>query len=95
MCWKVGIPVRHALTRARWIPSQTSLPRARRLANPRGAYLVRRGYRPRAGTAGLPPSVILLDDVLTTGATASECARVLKAAGVRTVAVLAAARSEG
>ncbi len=92
---RAGIQVRRVLRRARWIPSQTSLPRAQRLRNPAGAYRVRFTYRPRRGRpqGSVPPSVLLLDDVLTTGATASECARALKEAGARSVGVIAAARS--
>jgi competence protein ComFC len=37
--------------------------------------------------------VLLIDDVISTGATVSQCARVLKQAGTRTVSVLALARS--
>jgi ComF family protein len=44
-------------------------------------------------TAPAPPSVLLIDDVLTTGITVSECARVLREAGARRVDVLTAARA--
>jgi adenine/guanine phosphoribosyltransferase-like PRPP-binding protein len=45
---------------------------------------------------GRPPArVILIDDVLTSGATAAECARVLHQGGAREVGVLCAARSLG
>jgi predicted amidophosphoribosyltransferase len=92
---RARLEVRSVLRRAKWIPSQTSLPRARRLGNPSGAYRVRFGYRPRRGrpAAPVPPAILLLDDVLTTGATVSECARALKEAGARSVLVIAAARS--
>jgi predicted amidophosphoribosyltransferase len=39
-------------------------------------------------------SVLLVDDILTTGSTASECARILKTAGARKVTVLVAAMTE-
>ena len=38
--------------------------------------------------------ILLVDDVLTTGATASACARVLKRAGARQVTLLAVARTD-
>jgi predicted amidophosphoribosyltransferase len=42
-----------------------------------------------------PPVVVLIDDVLTSGVTAAECASVLRRAGAREVGVLTAARSLG
>jgi len=80
-----GAPIAHgALARTRDTPSQTGLGRAARRANVRGAFRARR-------LDGA--SVWLVDDVVTTGATLEECARVLRAAGARKVAALCAART--
>lgn len=61
---------------------------AGRKANVLGAYRLRSG----ADVSG--KRILLLDDILTTGATAGECARVLKTAGAKEVhcAAMAAAR---
>ena len=66
--------------------SQTALDSAARLANVRGAFRLRRPER----VAGR--HVILVDDVLTTGATVSACVRALEAGGPRIVGVVAVAR---
>lgn len=84
---RLGIPSRHALRRTRATPSQTDLPASRRHANVRDAFALRR----RAGVADR--TIVLVDDVSTTGATLEACARVLLAAGAREVRALTAARA--
>jgi predicted amidophosphoribosyltransferase len=80
----LGLPYRHTLlAKVRHTEPQALLPRAKRMRNPLGAYAARE----------LPPeTVLLVDDVLTTGATAGECARVLKRAGAGQVYVAVIAR---
>lgn len=75
-----------ALRRTRDTPPQVSLDRAGRAANVAGAFIA----DPRR-VAGR--NILLVDDVLTTGATAEECARVLKKAGASRVDVLTVARA--
>jgi len=74
------------LARVRATASQTSRDRAQRTRNVRDAFGVRRPAR----VAGR--RILLVDDVMTTGATADECARVLRAAGARRIDVLTLAR---
>jgi ComF family protein len=75
-----------ALVRRVDTPSQTGLSAAARRANVANAFAVRRP----AQIAGRV--VVLVDDVLTTGATARSCARVLLQAGAQEVRLLTAAR---
>lgn len=78
-----------ALVRRRNTSPHSRLPPSRRFANIRGAFAVRSGYDLRGAR------VLLVDDVLTTGATASEAARQLKRAGVVAVAAAVLARAPG
>lgn len=73
------------------IQPQSLLSRAKRLKNPKGAFSVIMSDRKL-----LPGRVFIVDDVMTTGATINECARVLLSAGVKEVygAVLARTKSE-
>lgn len=82
----LGLPVADALRRVRATPSQTDLPAAKRHANVRGAFAARR----RVPVSGR--TVVLVDDVSTTGATLDACARVLLDAGALEVRALTAAR---
>jgi ComF family protein len=83
----LGVPVVLALRRTRPTPTQTSLPAARRHANVRNAFAIT-----SAGRRLRDRIVVVVDDVSTTGATLDACARTLKAAGVREVRAITAAR---
>jgi ComF family protein len=75
-----------ALIRTRPTPSQGRLSRSARARNVQGAFRVRR----REEVNGR--RILLVDDVLTTGATASACATTLLRAGAQAVDVLTLAR---
>ena len=79
-------PMLLALRRVRATASQTDLPAARRHANVRDAFALRR----RRDVRGL--RIVIIDDVCTTGATLEACARVLREAGAGEVSALTAAR---
>jgi len=76
-----------SLIRTRDTASQTGLTRHQRRANLRGAFAV----SDRAKVRGR--SVLVVDDVMTTGTTAGECARVLRRAGAEQVFVATVARA--
>jgi predicted amidophosphoribosyltransferase len=86
-------PVARALRHTRLVADQVGLDRQSRAANLAGAMAVRRTAR--AVLAARP--VLLVDDLLTTGATLAEGARALRSAGAEVVAaaVLAAALPQG
>ena len=88
-----GIPAANVLERSRATDSQASLDREERLRNLRGAFRIR---TPRPWQRGIPLAgrrILLVDDVFTTGATTSECARVLRREGeAEKVVVITVAR---
>lgn len=88
---ELRLPVWRVLRRTRHGPPQAGLPAARRHGNVRLAFAVRRW--PPARHTLRNASVLLVDDVMTTGATAGACAKVLLDAGVRNVRVLTVARA--
>lgn len=84
-----GVPVVHGgLKRVRATPQQVGLSKAERADNVQGVFRVP-GER-KAGITGL--RIVLIDDVLTSGATVDACARTLLRAGAAHVDVLVFAR---
>jgi len=77
------------LLRIRHTPSQRGLPRSERLANLRGAFAV----EPLRAQALRGRSVLLVDDVMTTGASLFTAAQVLQEAGAAEVSALVFART--
>jgi competence protein ComFC len=86
-----GLPMLDAMTRVRPTTAQASLSRRQRMENLRGAFGMKRHVLKKGALQGR--AVLLVDDVLTTGSTTSECARVLrKEAGAEKVVVITVAR---
>jgi predicted amidophosphoribosyltransferase len=88
---ELGLPYGSLLVRERATIAQFDLDRPRRATNVEGAFAV-------SPTAALPPTglrdrwVLLVDDVVTTGATLAACAVALEAAGALAVSAITVAR---
>jgi ComF family protein len=94
----LGRPVWHVLRRVRHGSPQAGLAGGARRANVHGAFALAPWWRSARALRFRPPRlrnavVVLIDDVMTTGATLDACSRVLVDAGVRRVAALTVARS--
>ncbi|MDD5428830.1 MAG: ComF family protein [Candidatus Omnitrophica bacterium] len=80
------IPIVKPLEKSARTKRQNELPRAERLTNLTGVFKV----RDKGSLNG--SSILLVDDVMTTGATLSECAKALKEAGAKEVRCITLAR---
>jgi len=88
-----GIPAARALARVRETDTQASLDRDERLKNLRGAFALQNPGFLEEKIRLQGRRILLVDDVFTTGATTSECARVLrKEGGAEKVVVITVAR---
>ncbi len=76
----------HALKKVKDTPAQAGLNRKERILNLKGAFI--------CGDCVSGKTVLLVDDVITTGATARECSKALVAAGAREVYIAALARTK-
>jgi ComF family protein len=84
-------PVENALRRVRNTVAQAGLTSAKRRLNVSGAFQAKKRA---AADAINGRRVLLIDDVMTTGATAASCARALQRAGARQVTLLTLARAD-
>lgn len=83
-----GVPTDpFVLTRVKATPSQVGLSEAERRSNMSGAFALHRGAESRVADR----RIVIVDDVLTTGATLGACARVLRRSGAARIDVLSLA----
>ena len=89
LCQRSGLPLLNGLERVSPTRSQARLRATDRAVNVRGSFIVRRGFHDHIEGRQL----LLVDDVVTTGWTASECVRTLMSNGAAEVAVLCLGRT--
>lgn len=82
-----GIPLSDTLKKTRRTENQNELSRSRRLLNLNGAFEIKKNTGSLAGL-----KILLVDDVMTTGATLNECAKTLSEAGAREIICFTLAR---
>ncbi len=83
---RTGVPVSDCLERTRYTTTQTRYDRHERMENLRNAFKLRHSADVRG------QHLVLVDDVLTTGSTLDECARMLMKAGAASVRAITVAR---
>ncbi|NNE00842.1 MAG: ComF family protein [Pirellulaceae bacterium] len=87
------VPVRALLRTTRGIKKQAWLNEQQRRENVRGAFAAKKSYACLRTSRLAKSHILLVDDVLTTGATSNEIARVLRQAGAHQVTLAVVARA--
>ena len=88
---RLGLPLLNTLTRVSQAKDSPNLTREERFASIKGSFKVSDNLK---AVALKDKNVLLVDDVLTTGATASECAWLLKRSGAKKVTIAVLCRTE-
>jgi len=84
-----GLPVyKNVLKRNKYTPPQAKMRREERIKNLLGAFTVKNSTKIKNA------AVAIVDDVVTTGSTVNECARILRSAGAKKVIVISITRIE-
>lgn len=86
----IGLPMIAALRRKRDTGTQTRLTRKQRMKNLQGSFDISKAGKNLI--AKKPHGMVLIDDVLTTGSTVNECAKILRREGIHKVVVITVMR---
>ena len=89
----IKVPIIESLTTTRWVAKQSLLADEKRELNVRGAFRIKRSYAWQRSLNLRDQHILLVDDVLTTGATAKESTSVLMQAGAASVRLAVIARA--
>ena len=81
--------IKYLLVKSKYTKSQSLLTRKARLTNLKNTIKIKEKYKEMIKDK----TILLIDDVITTGSTINECARILKKAGAKEVLVLAIAKT--
>lgn len=89
----LNVPTIDILATTRWVAKQSLLPDEKREQNVRGAFCLKTSYAWKRSSNLRDRHILLVDDVLTTGATAKEVTNVLKHAGAASVRLAVVAKA--